>query len=38
MTGFNQFLAEESKEEENEVSQILASLVNINGMSKKFKM
>lgn len=38
MTGFNQFLVEESKEEENEVSQILASLVNINGMSKKFKM
>lgn len=38
MAGFNQFLVEESKEEENEVSQILASLVNINGMSKKFKM
>lgn len=38
MTGFNQFLVEESKEEENEVSQILASLVNIDGMSKKFKM
>lgn len=38
MAGFNQFLVEESKEEESEVSQILASLVNINGMSKKFKM
>ena len=38
IAGFNQFLVEESKEEENEVSQILASLVNINGMSKKFKM
>lgn len=38
MAGFNQFLVEESKEEENEVSQILASLVNIDGMSKKFKM